>query len=175
MSKKENIMRRIRVEKVTVNIGAGESGEKLRKAEILLERLTGQKPVKTIATKTIPAFGIKRGEPIGVKVTLREDKAIKFLKKAFKAIDGLKEDNFDEFGNFSFGIKEYLDLPGTKYDPEIGILGMDICVTLERPGYRVKRRRRARAKIGKSHLITRSEAIKFVQEEFGVKVLKEEA
>jgi len=174
----ENPMRRIRLEKVVVNIGVGEPGERLEKAETILRRIvkvvTGAdaKPVRTIAKKKIPKWGIRPGLAIGVKVTLRGDVAEKFLRAAFDAVGNrISEKSFDRQGNFSFGIREYIDLPGVKYDPSIGIFGMDVCVSLERPGYRVKRRKVRRAKVGKNHLIARDEAIAFVKEKFGVEVV----
>jgi len=122
-------------------------------------------------TKRRTTFGMARKKPIGVKVTLRGEKAEKFLRDALKAVNNeLKESQINP-GNFSFGIKEYIDLPNVKYDPEIGILGMDVCVTLERPGYRVKRRKIKRAKIGKKHLITKDETIEWLKEKFGVKIV----
>lgn len=164
-----NPMRRIRLEKLVVNIGVGTSGEKLEKAMKVLEMLTRQKPVKTIAKKT--AFGAKRGEPIGCKVTLRKSKAIEFLKRALKVKrNRLSSSWFDSQGNFSFGIPDHT-LFGIKYDPEIGIFGMDICISLERPGYRVSRRRRARAKIPPRHRITKQEAIQYIAQEFGVEIV----
>jgi len=164
-----NPMREIRIEKVTLNIGCGEAGEKLEKAVKLLEKLTGRKVVITRTHKRT-TFGTARNRPIGCKVTLRGKEAIEFLKKAFDAIDfRLPASCFDRLGNFSFGIKEYIDLPGVKYDPEIGIYGMDVCVTLERRGYRVKRKR-LKSKVGKNHLIKPEEAMEFVSKEFGVKV-----
>ena len=105
-------MREPRIEKVTINIGVGESGEKLEKAAALLEKLTGRKPVKTKTMKRIPAFGIRPKMFIGVKVTLRGREAEEFLKKAFEAVGNrIKASSFDPLGNFSFGIKEYIDIP----------------------------------------------------------------
>ncbi len=69
-----------------------------------------------------------------------------------------------------FGIKEHIEIPGTKYDPALGIVGMDVVGTLERPGYGIKRRRIRSSPIGKSHQITKEEAIKFVVEKFGVQI-----
>ena len=164
-------MREIRIEKVTLNIGCGNDQDKLKRAEKLLQVLTGQKPLIT-KTKRRTTFGMARKKPIGVKVTLIKKKAEDFLRDALQAIDNeLKEKQIND-GNFSFGLKEYIDLPKAKYDPEIGILGMDICVTLERPGFRVKRRRIRRSKIGKKHLITRVETIKWLKEKFGVKFVE---
>ncbi len=171
--KSENPMRQIRIEKVTVNIGVGEGGERLRKAEKVLEMLTGQKPVQTIAKVTNRDFGIRKGLPIGCKVTLRKQKAIEFLKKALWVRDfKLPAWSFDEEGNFSFGIAEHTDFEGIKYDPEIGIFGMDVCVTLERKGYRIKRRKIAKTKVPKKHRITREEAMEFVKKEFNVEVIE---
>lgn len=167
----ENPMRRIKIGKVVINIGVGASGERLEKAVKLLERLTGQKPSIRKAKKTIKGFGIHRGEPIAAVATLRGRKAEELLDKLLEARDRrIPAKSFDELGNLSFGIKEHIDIPGVKYDPEIGIFGMDVSVTLERPGYRVARRRRARSSIGKNHYVTRDEAIQFFREKLNVEV-----
>jgi len=123
----------ISIDKVTVNIGVGASGEPLEKAEKLLEKLCNQKPIRTLSKSRIPSWGIRKKQPIGVKVTLRGKKALEFLNKAIEAKDRtLKRSQFDENGNFAFGISEYIDLPGVKYDPEIGIFGFDVCVSLKK-------------------------------------------
>lgn len=164
-------MREPYISKVVLNIGVGESGEKLSKAEKLIERLTKQRPVKTYAKVTNPDFGIRRGLPIGVKVTLRKEKAEEFLTKALEAkYNKLRQSNFDDHGNLSFGIEEYIDIPGLKYDPDIGIFGLDVCVSIERPGYRIKRRKLKKGKPSKSHQLKKEEAIKFIKEKFGVVV-----
>ncbi len=170
--KENNPMRRIRIEKVVVNIGVGEGGEKLRKAMTLLERLTGCKPAYTRAKVTNRDFGIRKGLPIGCKVTLRGKNAEEFLKKALEVVDfKLPEEVFDKYGNFSFGIADYTLFKGVKYDPEIGIFGMDVCVSFERPGYRIKRRRRARRKVPEKHRTTKEEVIQFMKEKFGLEVM----
>lgn len=162
-------MRDIRIEKVTINIGCGEGGEKLERAKKLLEIIVKKKIVITKAHKRT-TFGTTKGRPIGVKVTLRGKDASEFLKKALDSVDfKLPETIFDAQGNFSFGVKEYIDLPGVRYDPEIGIYGMDVSVTLERRGFRVKRKRIDHS-IGKKHLITPNEAREWVVKGFGVKV-----
>ena len=164
-------MRNIRLEKVTLNIGCGSDREKLERATKLLEKLTGRKVVIT-KTRKRTTFGMARNRPIGVKVTLRGKQAEDMLKKALEAVGfKLKASQFDEFGNFSIGIREYIDLPGIKYDPSIGVLGMDVCVTLERPGYRVKRRKVKKSKIGRKHIITKEEAMEWVKSKFGVSIV----
>ena len=162
-------MRGIVIEKITVNMGVGEAGEKLENAKTLLNRLTGMKAVEAKARVRNPVFKIKKGDSIGAKTTLRKRRAEEFLKRAFSAVDGkLKSNSFDRQGNFSFGIREYIDFPGIKYDPKIGILGFDVCVTLGRKGSRVSLRKRGRAKIGKRHRVTADEAKAFLEEKFGV-------
>jgi len=167
----ENPMRTIKLAKVTVHIGVGQSGEMLEKARKVLEDLTEQKPCTRQAKRTLKDFGIREGEPISCLTTLRGEKANAFLKRGLDAVsNSLKQSSFDENGNFAFGIKEHIEIPGTKYQPELGIFGMDIIGTLERPGYRIKRRRIRPSKIGKSQRVNREDAIKFVAEKFGVQV-----
>jgi large subunit ribosomal protein L5 len=166
-----NPMLKPRIEKVTVNMAVGKSGEILEKAMKVLEELTGQRPCKRKAKKTIRDFGIRKGEPIACLVTLRKDKAKEFLQRAFQAVDNkISKDRFDNQGNFSFGIKEHIEMPGTKYVPELGIHGFDVCVTLCRPGYRVKKRCRAKSAIGLKHRLSPEEAMLFIKEEFGVEI-----
>ncbi len=165
----DNGMREIKVEKVTVNIGVGQSGQPLENARELLKTLTQRKPVTTMARIRNPVFKIKKGDPIGVKVTLRGSAGEEFLKKALDTVDSkVSGRSFDRLGNFSFGVKEYIDFPGAKYNPKIGVLGFDVCVTLSRRGARVKMRRKRTASIGKKHLITHDEGIEFAQKKLGM-------
>ncbi len=167
----ENPMREITVEKVTVNMGVGQTGEELNKGMKIIGIVTGSKPVATSCKVKQPAWGIREGLPIGAKVTLRGKKANDFLQKAFVAKEKtLKKKNFDTAGNFGFGIKEYIDMPGTKYDPSLGIRGMDVLVTLKRPGFRLKARKVRKKKIPMGHRVNKEEAVEFVSEKFGVVV-----
>lgn len=162
-------MKRIRIEKVTLNIGTTTDKEKLERAAKLLEKITGRKPIIT-KTRKRNTFGIARGRPIGVKITLRGKAAEEMLMSVLKSVKNTLKSSQINGGNFSIGVKEYIDLPGVKYDPNIGVLGFDCCVTLERPGYRVKRRKIKTAKIGKRHLITKEETIEWVKA-LGVKIV----
>jgi len=165
-------MRAIFIEKVVVNIGVGTSGEKLEKAAKVLEELTEQTPSLRKARKSIKEWGVRKGEPIGVVVTLRRSKAIWFLLRALAAVDfTLRESQFDNMGNVSFGIREHILIPGARYDPNLGIWGMDIAVRLARPGYRVMYRRRCRQKIGSKQRVTKQEAIEYFRNVLGVKVV----
>ncbi len=160
------------IEKVTVNMSVGKSGAPLDQAVTIIKQLTNQKPSKRNAKKSIREFGIRKGEPIACIVTLRDESAKEFLNKAFYAVENkISKYSFDRQGNFSFGIKEHINLPGTRYLPELGIHGMDVSVSLGRAGYRVKRRHRRQAKIGKDHQLTAKEAILFIKDEFDVEIL----
>jgi len=167
-----NPMLKPRIAKVTVNIGVGESGERLQKAAKVLKDLTGQEPSVRYARRTIKEFGIRKGEPIAVVVTLRGERAKNFLEKALEAIGRrIKASSFDDYGNVSFGIREHIMLPGVKYDPNIGVFGMDVAVTLERPGFRVMRRRRRRSRIPRRHRVSKLEAITYFIKELNVRVV----
>lgn len=167
-----NPMLKPRITKVTVNIGVGESGERLQRAIKVLRDLTGQEPSIRYARRTIKEFGIRKGEPIAVVVTLRGERARSFLEKALEAIGHrIKASSFDDYGNVTFGIREHIMLPGVKYDPNIGVFGMDVAVTLERPGFRVMRRHRKRSRIPRRHRVSKLEAIAFFIKELNVRVV----
>lgn len=164
-------MRSIRVDKVTLNIGAGKDVQLLEKGVKLLEQITGVPPVKTITNKRIPGWGLRPGLPIGCKVTLRGEDAHKLIPRLLNAKEfHLQERNFDDAGNVSFGIPEYIDIEGAKYTPEIGIIGLQACITLIRPGYRVRRRRIRPARMGRQHVISKEDAIAFMAANFNVKM-----
>jgi len=168
----EHPMRRPRIEKVVVNLNVGKSGEPLEKANKVLQEITGQTPVKKKAKKTIRDFGIREGESIAVVVTLRKQKAIDFLKKVLPIVDNkISGRSFDARGNFSFGLKEHIEIPGVRYDPEIGIFGMDVCVTVNRPGQRIKIRKRQDKSLGPKHVLKPEESIIFVKKLLGVEIV----
>jgi large subunit ribosomal protein L5 len=162
-----------KIDKVVVHIGVGESGQRLVNAETILSEITGQTPVRSLAKKTLPNFGIKKREPIGIKLTLRGARAHNFLTTALKATgNSLKAESFDEAGNFAFGIEEHTDFPGMKYDPEIGIFGMDVVVCLRRAGYRISERRVARRKLPSGQKLHKDDAIGFMKSKYGVDIVE---
>jgi large subunit ribosomal protein L5 len=168
----EHPMRMPRIEKVVVNLNVGKSGEPLEKANKVLAEITGQTPVKRKAKKTIRDFGIREGESIAVVVTLRKQKAIDFLKKVLPVVENrVSKRSFDERGNFAFGLKEHIEIPGVKYDPDVGIFGMDVCVTVNRPGQRIKIRRKQNKSVGPKHLLTPEESIVFIKQTLGVEIV----
>ena len=168
-------MQEIRVEKVTLNVGCGKDQGKLEKAEKLIKNITWIEGVKTVTNKRIPEWGLRPGLSVGYKITLRKKDATALLVRLLKARDSvLRDSTFGDTGTISFGIKEYIDIPDVKYDPDIGIMGFEVCVTLERPGFRVKKRKISPSKIPKKHQITKEQAIEYMQKAFGIKVGDEE-
>lgn len=165
-------MRKIRIEKIVVNIGVGQAGEQLIKGEKVLEMITGRKPARTRSKTQNKELGIRVGMPIGAMVTLRGKPAGEFLRKALDTrTNKINWYSFDPEGNFSFGVPDFTDFPDQKYDPAIGIFGMDISVTLRRPGNRVTKRRRARSHIPHNHRITADEARAWLAGEFNAEVV----
>lgn len=165
-----NSMKVIRLEKVTVNMGVGEAGPELDKAVKIVHAITGKRVVVT-KTRKRSTFGVAKGRPIGCKTTLRGKEALEFLRNALAAVEHtLKPSQFDSSGNFSFGVKEYIHIPGARYDPDVGIVGMDIAVTLERPGFRVKKRRIRPSPVGRGHRISAEEARDWTRRELGARM-----
>jgi large subunit ribosomal protein L5 len=172
MTQKTNDITRPKIEKITVNIGVGEGGERLRKAEQVLEALTGQKPVRTLSKHHIKDWAIRKGMPIGCKVTLRGKKTEGFLKKALATRNNrVAEWSFDRYGNLSFGVTDHTDFEGQKYDPNIGIFGMDVTVTLAKPGYRIKQRKIIKKKIPSKNRVKREEGITYLKAEYNLEVV----
>lgn len=164
-----NPNRNIRIEKVTLNFSAGKDQNKLEKGMKLLEHITGITPIKTITQKRIAGWGLRPGLPIGCKITMRKKKATETLKKLLEAKqNNLKDTQFDGNGNLAFGVPEYIDIPGVSYLPELGIMGFEVCVTLERAGFRIKKRKVQKSKVPKKHRIEKKEAMDFFREKFNI-------
>ena len=164
------IMKEVLIEKVVVNMGVGTDQEQMKKSEQVIKLITKKTPVKTSSDKRIPDWGVRPGVNLGLKVTLRGEDAKAFLLEAFVAKDKkILARNFDKAGNFGFGIREHIDLPGIKYDPKLGIIGLDILVALKKRGYRVKHRKIRKAKVGEKQRVSKDEAIEFVKS-MGVEV-----
>jgi len=164
-------MRELYVDKVVVHMGVGEGGDKLTRATDLVRQITGNTPVKSNAKKTNPTFGIRKGAPISCKVTLRGKKAGNFLETALKIIEKrLYQTQFDQQGNFSFGIEEHTDFPGMSYDPQVGIYGMDINVVLARKGVRISRRHKEQRKLPRKQQVTQEDSLAFLKSRYNVEV-----
>lgn len=167
-----NPMRTPVIEKVIVHMGVGESGQHLVDAENILTEITGQTVIRAFARMTVPAFGIRKKEPIGCKVTLRGENAENFLTTSLGIIENtLRSSQFDANGNVSFGIEEHTDFPGMRYDPNIGVFGMDVVVVLKRPGDRISKRRIGQRKVPYGHKMNKEDAIAFLKENYSVEVV----
>lgn len=167
-----NPMKEIKLSKVVLNMGMGKSGDAVEIAKKALEQISNKKPSAREAKETQRDWGIRKGEPIGAAVTVRGKDATELLTRLLQAKGNrMNGRSFDDFGNFSFGIREHIDIPGIKYDPQIGIVGLDIAVTLERPGFNIRKRSKHKASIGKKHQITRKDAQEFMEKQFGVVIV----
>ena len=162
-------MREPVVEKVVVHMGVGQGGRELANAEDILEAITGQEGVRTRARATEPEFGIREGDPIGAKVTLRDERAREFLETAL-GLANVSRSQFDTTGNFSFGVAEHTEFPDQEYDPNVGIYGLDITVNLVRPGSRIKKRAKVTRSIPARHRLDAEDAVAFLEREFDVEV-----
>ena len=169
-----NPMKSIKIEKITLNIGAGKDQARLEKGIVLLNSIANATPIKTVTNKRVQEWGLRPGLPIGCKLSLRKNMAASLLPRLLEAVDSkLRQRQFDGNGNIAFGIHEYIEIPGIKYDPKRGIMGLEVCVTLERPGYRIKRRRLMTRKIPQAHRISKQEAIDFMISNFRIKLEEE--
>ena len=162
-------MRQPAVEKVVVHMGVGRGGEPLARAEEILAEITGQTPVRTVAEETVQDFEVRAGDPIGAKVTLRGDEAEAFLETALSFTE-VSRSQFDETGNFSFGVEEHTAFPSQEYDPEIGIYGLDVTVNLVRPGYRVAKRDKVSRSIPSRHRLSAEDAMAFLEANYELEV-----
>ncbi len=166
-----NAMQAIRINKVVVNIGIGSEEKHAEAAKRLLELMTGMKPAEEISRRRAPAFKITKGQVIGAFITLRGQKANELLRRLLDAVDNRVKDSSITQNSLSFGIKEYIDIRGIKYDPAIGMLGMNVNVSFGRKGARVRYRKRMSSHVPDRHGIVGRDLIKdFVKKEYNVEV-----
>lgn len=169
----KNPMKRPYLEKIVLNIGVGAGGDELEKAIGVLEQITGRSPVKTVSRVNVKEFNLRKGRPIGCKVTIRGKEAERLLKRLLIVNNNkILRKSFDNFGNFAFGIDEHIKIPQTEYEASIGLWGLDVCGRIARRGMRVKYRRKSRSKIPNHHYVSRSEAQYFLRQNFGVDIVK---
>ena len=144
----ENPMKKIKIEKVVLSIGGTE--DSLEKGKKLLERICPGRKVKiTQSNKRIPSFNVRPKLKVGCLITLRGKEAENLLKKLFFAIDKKILKRQVSENTFSFGIKEYIEIPGIEYQRDIGIIGFDVSVSFSRPGKKVVRKKIKKGKLPK--------------------------
>lgn len=167
-NKLENTMRKIKIEKIVLSVGG--TGDGLEKGFKLLKFLTGKKPAKIKSKKRIPTWGVRPELEVGAVVTLRRDFSELFKKMLISIDNTLRKKQISE-NNFSFGIKEYIEIPGIEYQRDIGIIGFDVTVVLKRSGRRVALRKMKTGKVSKKQIISREEIIKFMEDNFQTKFI----
>ena len=166
--KQENPMRKIRVEKVVLSVGG--VAEELEKGIKLLEIITGKKPARLKSRKRIPNFGVRPNLEVGGVVTIRKD-LNEFLKRMLVAVDNTLKTKQISTNNFSFGIKEYIEIPKVEFQRDIGIRGLDVTVVFKRAGRRVRIKKIKAGKIPARQAIPREEIITFMEENFDTKFI----
>jgi large subunit ribosomal protein L5 len=172
-NKNINPMKEVEMEKLVLNCGG--TDDKLEKSVKLLKMISVDRKVyQTKSTKRIPAFGISPGKRSGCKVTIRDKKKIiDLLKRFFAALDNVIKKKQIRENHVSFGIKEYIEVPGLEYDREIGILGFEASLVFKRKGKRVKMRKTKRGKYPKRQSVTEQEITDFLIKNFRVEVVEE--
>ncbi len=166
---KENIMRTIKIERLVLNVGGVE--EKLKKGEILLAKLSGKKPCKVKAKKRIPTWGVRPGLEVGVKVTLRGEKVNDMIRKLLEGIGNVLKDRQFQKNFVSFGIKEYIEMPGVEYIREVGIMGFEATIVFTRTGKRVGLKKVKRGKVRRQD-VSAEEIMQIMEEKFKTKILR---
>lgn len=172
---KAQLVNVMRIPKITrVVLSAGAVDKDLEKAKKLLEMISEKKAqiTKSGPRMRIPAFGVKPKMELGTSVTLRKKEAIEVLKRLLGAIDNkLKVSSIDK-NNFSFGIPEYINIPGIKYLREIGIRGFNVTVVFERPGLRVKKRKIRTGKVPSRQHVTPEEIMDYMKDTFKTEIIE---
>ena len=170
---KKHPLRKPRLAALIINSCVGESGPRFERAKEILRQITNKEPVERYAKKTVRGFGIRKGENIAVKVTLRNSKARDIIERLMIERDyKILKKSFDDHGNVSFGVSEHINVPGMKYDPNIGIFGFDVSIRLVRPGYRVRTRKIKRARIPRKQYVSKEETMLFMEEEFKAEIVE---
>lgn len=155
-----NVMRNIRLEKVVLNCGGID--DKFERGLKLLQILTERKVKQITSTKRIPAFGVRPGLKTGNTVTIRESSKEKLLKRLLGAVNNKINKKKIAENHFSFGIKEYLEIPDMEYQRDIGIMGLDVTAVFRRAGKRVAFRKIKPGRVPKKQNVTREEIIDYL-------------
>jgi large subunit ribosomal protein L5 len=167
---KANNMRNIEIEKVVLSMGA--LAEELDASVKLLELLSGRKAIKTRAKKRIPNFNIRPGLEIGCKVTIRGKKAESLLKNLLLTVNNTIKAKQINDQDFSFGIAEYIEIPGMEYQRNIGMKGLKITVVFTRKGKRIELKKIKKGSIPQRQKTTKKEIVEFLKDKYKVEILE---
>ncbi len=166
-----NPMQQIYLDKVVVNIGIGQNDQHFNNAKMLIKKLTDHEAVATKSKRRIPELKLRKGQVIGAMVTLRNKEAEKMLKRALEANNNTIRESSIAKNSINFGVKEYIEFEGVKYDPKIGMLGLNINAAFARRGIRVERRKHMRSHVGVRHReIGKELLVEYISKSFGAKV-----
>jgi large subunit ribosomal protein L5 len=165
--KSENPMRKFYLEKIILSCGAKD--KELDKAQKLLQYISGKKATRNITQKRIPDFDVRPGLEVGTSVTLRGEEAVSLLKKLLASVDNKLQKSQVTSNSLSFGIHEYIEIPGVEYQREIGIRGLNVTISFARPGFRTKRKKIKYSKLPKKQNITEEEIINYMGDNFKTK------
>jgi large subunit ribosomal protein L5 len=165
--KSDNTMRTIRIEKVLLSCGGVD--KELEKAKKLLELMTSKKAQIIKSSKRIPDFAVSPGMEVGVRITLRGRDAIELLKRLLGALDNILKKKQVAPDHFSFGIKEYIEIPGMEYQRDIGIRGLNVTVVFNRAGIRVQRKKIKSGYLPKKQHVSQEEIINYMGDNFKTK------
>jgi large subunit ribosomal protein L5 len=170
-----NRMQEIKINKVVINIGTGSDEQLQLKAKRLIEIITSRKPADELSRTRNPAFKIAKGQKIGAYVTVRGEDGKKLIKRLFEAVDNKIKPQAITNNSISFGIPEYIDISGVKYDPAVGMLGMNVNVSFKRSGLRIVQRKIKQSKVSLRHrTVNREEIIDYIKKEFKVTPIEEQ-
>lgn len=168
--KSENPMRSIKIEKVVLSSGA--VAKDLEKARKLLDFISKRKAHITTSQKRIPDFDVSPGMEVGTRVTLRGKEGVELLKRLLGALDNkIKEKQISD-NHFSFGIKEYIEIPEVEYQRDIGIRGFNVTVVFVRAGARVQRKKIKSGNMPKRQQVKKEEIKKFMEGVFKTEISK---
>jgi large subunit ribosomal protein L5 len=165
--KSENPMREIILDSLVLH-GSSAEPQKLERLRKLLKMISNQEPTQTLAKKRIPTFKIRPGLHIGYKVTIKKN-IKELLQNLLIGAHSVKKKQFNP-GFLTFGVKEYIEVPGLTYQRDIGITGFDVTINLRRKGFRVKLRKLRKSEVGKKHKITKEETLEFLKNNFKINI-----
>ena len=167
LEKTQNPMRTVRIEKVVLSAGA--TADNLAKAKKLIELITGRKAQIIASRKRIPDFNVRPGLEVGTRITLRGSAALDLLRRLLGAVENKLSRKQVSENHLSFGIEEYIEIPGIEYQRDIGIRGFNTTIVFTRAGLRVKRKKIKAGSVPRRQYVLKEEIILFMEGNFKTK------